>query len=68
MLIIRDVILFHTQVEVLLASFDQLAPNYQLIVIREGIMDRVKLDVEFSKFTSVSLNKELTDTPVILQL
>ncbi len=46
MLIIRGVNLFHTQVEVLLEDFDHLAPNYQLIVKREGNMDTVDLHVE----------------------
>lgn len=46
MLIVRGVNLFHTQVEELLQDFDDLAPNYQLIVTRKGTMDEVKLDVE----------------------
>lgn len=49
MLIIRGVNLFHPQVEVLLQGFDQLAPNYQLIVSREGTMDDVKLDVKVNE-------------------
>lgn len=49
MLIIRGVNLFHTQVEVLLEDFEELAPCYQLIVSREGTMDEVKLDVEVIK-------------------
>ena len=49
MLIIRGVNLFHTQVEVLLEDFDHLAPNYQLIVKREGNMDTVDLRVEVTK-------------------
>ena len=55
MLIIRGVNLFHTQVEVLLEQFDLLAPNYQLIVSREGTMDAVKLDVE----TTEELSKNI---------
>jgi phenylacetate-CoA ligase len=46
MLIVRGVNLFHTQVEELLQDFDDLVPNYQLIVTRKGTMDEVKLDVE----------------------
>lgn len=49
MLIIRGVNLFHTQVEVLLEDFDHLAPNYQLIVKREGNMDTVDLHVEVTE-------------------
>ncbi|MEL6193266.1 MAG: phenylacetate--CoA ligase, partial [Bacteroidota bacterium] len=49
MLIIRGVNLFHTQVEVLLEDFEHLAPNYQLIVKREGNMDTVDLQVEVTE-------------------
>ncbi len=49
MLIIRGVNLFHTQVEALLEDFENIAPNYQLIVTREGTLDQVKLDVEISE-------------------
>lgn len=55
MLIIRGVNLFHTQVEELLKDFDDLAPNYQLIVSRNGIMDEVKLDVELEEAISYKL-------------
>ena len=49
MLIIRGVNLFHTQVEALLEDMHGLAPNYQLIVTREGTMDQVKLDIEVTE-------------------
>jgi phenylacetate-CoA ligase len=55
MLIIRGVNLFHTQIEELLQGFEQLAPNYQLIVSREGTMDEVKLAVEVTKSISKSI-------------
>lgn len=55
MLIIRGVNLFHTQVEALLENFEHLTPCYQLIVSREGAMDRVKLNVEVSEAVSKSL-------------
>ncbi|MEL6649353.1 MAG: AMP-binding protein [Bacteroidota bacterium] len=46
MLIIRGVNLFHTQVEEVIHEFPFLSPNYQLIVDREGTMDRVSVLVE----------------------
>lgn len=46
MLIIRGVNLFHTQVEEVINDFEQLVPNYQLIVSREGNMDEVEVKVE----------------------
>ena len=46
MLIIRGVNLFYTQVEEVLAQFEALLPNYQLIVSREGTMDEVLVKVE----------------------
>lgn len=49
MLIIRGVNLFHTQVEELIHDFDELVPNYQLVVTKHGIMDRVEVKVELSQ-------------------
>lgn len=48
MLIIRGVNLFHTQVEELILDFDELVPNYQLVVTKQG-MDRVEVKVELSE-------------------
>ena len=55
MLIIRGVNLFHTQVEVLLEDFPELAPCYQLIVTRKKTMDEVKLEVEVAPAISQKL-------------
>lgn len=46
MLIIRGVNLFHSQVEELIREAEGLAPHYQLIVTREGVMDDIELKVE----------------------
>lgn len=56
MLIIRGVNLFHTQVEELLTDFEELTPNYQLTVTREGTLDRIHLDVEVLKNISDELS------------
>lgn len=58
MLIIRGVNLFHTQIEALLEHQAHLAPNYQLIVTRQGNMDEVKLDIECSEHFSQSFSTE----------
>lgn len=68
MLIIRGVNLFHTQVESLLEDFDNLTPCYQLIVTREGTMDRVKLKVEVTKELQDGINGELANNDTIKNL
>ncbi len=55
MLIIRGVNLFHTQVEEVFKEYKQLAPNYQLIVTKEGLSDRVEVKVE----TNLEFQQEL---------
>ena len=49
MLIIRGVNLFHTQVEDVFKDYEELAPNYQLVVTKEGLMDCVEVRVETSE-------------------
>lgn len=49
MLIIRGVNLFHTQVEELINGFNELVPNYQLIVSKKGTMDAVNVKVELAE-------------------
>jgi len=46
MLIIRGVNLFHTQVEEVVQQFEELTPNYQLVVSKSGNMDAVQVKVE----------------------
>jgi len=46
MLIIRGVNLFPTQIEELLLKDERLAPQYQLVVTREGHMDKLEVVVE----------------------
>jgi len=56
MLIIRGVNLFPTQVELILGSFTQLTPNFQLIATREGTLDELKLIVEVNEDLSSRFN------------
>ncbi|MEL7623315.1 MAG: phenylacetate--CoA ligase [Clostridiales bacterium] len=48
MLIIRGVNVFPTQVESVLLEFGEAAPHYQLIVEREGTLDKLTIEVELS--------------------
>ncbi len=63
MLIIRGVNLFYTQVEEVIELFDQLVPNYQLVVSRKGSLDQVLVRVEMAPGVSEDeqLRKRLTD-------
>lgn len=55
MLIIRGVNLFHTQIEEIFNDYHQLAPNYQLIVTKEGLTDQVEVKVETAMDFQVDL-------------
>src|SRR5690554_6643229 len=48
MLIIRGVNLFHTQIEEVFNEYKELAPNYQIIVTKQGLADQVEVKVETS--------------------
>lgn len=49
MLIIRGVNLFHTQVEDIISHINDISPNYQLVVYREGSMDEVEVLAEVAE-------------------
>jgi phenylacetate-CoA ligase len=57
MLIIRGVNLFPTQIEELILKQSRLAPHYQLIVSREGHLDRLEVHVELRRDVSNSLGE-----------
>jgi phenylacetate-CoA ligase len=48
MIIVRGVNVFPTQVESVLLEFGETAPHYQLIVEREGTLDKLTIEVELS--------------------
>jgi len=58
MLIIRGVNLFPTQVEELILKHPQLAPQYQLIVTREGHMDKLAIVAELRPEVSGILSEQ----------
>ena len=55
MLIVRGVNVFPTQVEELILKQSRLAPHYQLIVSREGHLDKLEVQVELRGDVSDSL-------------
>jgi phenylacetate-CoA ligase len=68
MLIIRGVNVFPSQIEELILKVDKLAPMYQLVVSREGHLDKLEINVELrpevarglsSKADRAALGKEL---------
>ena len=67
MLIIRGVNLFHTQVEEVFKDCPQLTPNYQLVVTKDGVTDRVEVKVETSQEyqNELSLANGFTDNEVM---
>lgn len=46
MLIIRGVNLYPSQIEAILVGFPRIAPHYQLVVRREGVLDELQVEVE----------------------
>lgn len=48
MIIVRGVNVFPTQIEAILLEFGETAPHYQLIVEREGNLDKLTVEVELS--------------------
>jgi phenylacetate-CoA ligase len=48
MLIIRGVNIFPSQVEAVLVGFPGLAPHYQLVLRREGVLDAMTVEVELA--------------------
>ena len=46
MLIIRGVNVYPSQVEAVIVGRPQLAPHYQLVVTREGVLDEVQVEIE----------------------
>jgi phenylacetate-CoA ligase len=46
MLIIRGVNVYPSQIEAVIVGRPQLAPHYQLVVTREGVLDEVQIEVE----------------------
>ena len=69
MLIIRGVNLFYTQVEEVIHQFNELTPNYRLVVSKAQNMDQVCVEVETQTYSDVDntfirdgLSKKIKDT------
>jgi phenylacetate-CoA ligase len=48
MLIIRGVNLYPSQLEAVLLGFPGLAPHYQIVLTREGVLDAITVEVELA--------------------
>jgi phenylacetate-CoA ligase len=48
MLIIRGVNVFPSQIEEVLASVEEVGPNYEIVVTREGYLDHMLVKVELN--------------------
>jgi phenylacetate-CoA ligase len=48
MLIIRGVNVYPSQLEAVLVGFPGLAPHYQIVLTREGVLDAITLEVELA--------------------
>jgi phenylacetate-CoA ligase len=59
MLIIRGVNVFPSEIESALLQFEELVPHYQLIISREGALDKVTLKVEINEKIYKSINQNL---------
>ena len=51
MLKIRGVNVFPSQIEEVILSFDELGPHYEIILEREGYLDKMTIKVELAKST-----------------
>ncbi len=66
MLIIRGVNVFPTEIEAVLLTFKQLAPHYQVVIERDGALDRFEVHCEL---TPEYLNEiESVDSPALSAL
>ena len=61
MLIIRGVNVFPTQIEELILKMPKLSPQYQLVVTRDGHLDKLEVVAELRVDLSISLSASETD-------
>jgi phenylacetate-CoA ligase len=60
MLIIRGVNVFPSEMEAVLLSVEELAPHYQVVLSRDGALDRVELQVEVQREMAAASEVDLT--------
>ncbi|MCX7772358.1 MAG: phenylacetate--CoA ligase, partial [Clostridia bacterium] len=59
MLIIRGVNVFPSQIESVLVGMKHIGPHYQIIVSKEGYMDKIEVQVELGDATVLDRYREL---------
>jgi phenylacetate-CoA ligase len=67
MLIIRGVNVFPTEIESVLLKFKQLAPHYQVVIEREGALDRFEVHCEVTE-EFMKQAEELTENEQVVKL
>ncbi|MBD2713540.1 phenylacetate--CoA ligase [Microvirga sp. STR05] len=67
MLIIRGVNFFHTQVEDIINSLENVSPYYQVVASRRGSMDEVEVNVEIGEVLMRELGLESLSDDVVQQ-
>jgi phenylacetate-CoA ligase len=70
MLIIRGVNVFPTEIESVLLTFKQLAPHYQVVIERDGALDRFEVHCELTQEYSseISGNESVALSPLIKEI
>lgn len=66
MLIIRGVNVFPSEIETHLLQVKELGPYYQVLVTREGTLDKVRLNVELSDGFYKKINEDLSCSEVMV--
>jgi len=61
MLIIRGVNVFPSQIESVLVGMKEIGPHYQIIVNKEGYMDRIEVQVELADASKLEHYRELEE-------
>ncbi|QNH62236.1 phenylacetate--CoA ligase family protein [Hymenobacter sediminicola] len=67
MLIIRGVNFFHTQVEDIINSLENVSPYYQVVASRRGSMDEVEVNVEIDEVLMRELGLESLSDDIVQQ-
>jgi len=67
MLIIRGVNVFPSQIESVLVGMKNIGPHYQIIVTKEGYMDKIEVQVELGEDISLDKYSELERTEAAIR-
>ncbi|HEU4964461.1 MAG TPA: phenylacetate--CoA ligase PaaK [Bacilli bacterium] len=68
MMIIRGVNVFPSEMEAVLLSVEELAPHYQVVLSREGALDKVELNVEVTAEFAKAADEVTPSNPLVQAL